>query len=322
MDSRQRKKKHTERLEHEKRVFNQKIQGLQNDLEGMSLEVATLQSEKKGLVTTHANMSQYIEQLLQDKEEMVRAHTLETSELRRKNNILRETVDKQEQSIKPAPDTLPNQFPNSDSESWDDFSMLLPQESIGSAKNPEQASPVNWNAFYMCLLFGAFIASNSSTTAGSSLPQLSEEYRAESANVLKAVLASSPKDSFAYGSAADQPVTISGMEMAQISGSALDEMDAFVLPTEQQEREQVFSLNPNQYNSLTTFEDDGLKSQEGFDAMRNTVEQQSHVGLSLPSNTQLRSSLWGGVPDKVLRDFRHMVQDYTPYIKDERAIFG
>lgn len=288
----------------------------------MRLEVATLHREKNEMMTTHGNMSQYIDQLHQQKDELIRVHTLETSELRKKNNILRDTVDKQERGIKATQDTLPNEFANPESESWDDFSMLLQQESIGSAKNAGQAAPVNWNAFYMCLLFGAFIASNTNTTAEHSIPQLSEEYRAESANVLKTVLASSSKHNFGYGSVTAQPATISGMEMAQISGSALDQMDAFVLPTEQQEREQVFSLAPSQYNSLTTLEDDNFQPQRGFDAMRNTVEQQSHLGLPLHSDTQSRSPLLSGVPEKVLRDFRRMVQDYVPPIKDEGAIFG
>ncbi|KAJ6024684.1 hypothetical protein N7540_005481 [Penicillium herquei] len=57
--------------------------------------------------------------------------------------------------------------------------------------------PFSWNAFYMCLLFGAFIASNANTNinlTGHSLPQVPDKYRAESVNVLKAVLASSPPD--------------------------------------------------------------------------------------------------------------------------------
>ena len=313
----------------------------------MKMREAELLREKSEWIVTHQQMNQYIEGLHMEKDEVIRVHTLETAELRKKNNILMETVDKLERGIKPAQDNIPGDFTGfenltMESQPWEDFSMSngMPMQEcrqpIGQVKAPEKSTdlPISWNAFYMCLLFGAFIASNSTSIPGRSLPKLSEEYRAESANVLKAVLASSPSHDLAHSHAhgtgtAPAPATISGMEMAQMSvPSSLDQLhNNLVMPTEQQEREQVFSLNANQYNSLTTFEDDGFKAQQpstlqqALAAMRNTAAQQSRMASS-SSDVHSRSLMWDRVPEKVIRDFRRMVQDYATPVKEEGVFHG
>lgn len=340
MDSRQRKKLHTEKLEEEKKHFTATITDLEEALQSMKMREAELLHEKSEWIGAHGQMTQYIEGLHMEKDEIIRVHTLETAELRKKNNILMETVDKLERGIKPVQETLPGDFTgfenlSMESHSWNDFSMqngapMQPEcrQPMNQVKAPEKSTsdlPFSWNAFYMCLLFGAFIASNSTSIPGRSLPQLSEEYRAESANVLKAVLASSPKQEVAHSTATAVPATISGMEMAQMSAvpSTLDQLhNTLVIPTEQQEREQVFSLNANQYNSLTTFEDDGFKPQQpsslqqALAAMRNTAAQASRIGGS-SSDVYSRSLMWDRVPEKVIRDFRRMVQDFAVPVKDE-----
>ncbi|CAG7956841.1 unnamed protein product [Penicillium salamii] len=343
LDSRQRKKLHTEKLEEEKKHFTATITDLEEALQSMKMREAELLREKSEWIVTHGQMNQYIEGLHMEKDENIRVHTLETAELRKKNNILMETVDKLERGIKPAQDNLSGDFTgfenlSMESHPWDDFSMqngvpMQPEcarQPINQVKAPEKSTPdlpISWNAFYMCLLFGAFIASNSTSLPGRSLPQLSEEYRAESANVLKAVLASSPKHELAHGTATATaaPTTISGMEMAQMSAvpSTLDQLhNTLVMPTEQQEREQVFALNANQYNSLTTFEDDEFKPQQpsslqqALAAMRNTAALQSRMGGS-SSDVYSRSLMWDRVPEKVIRDFRRMVQDFAVPVKDE-----
>lgn len=341
LDSRQRKKLHTEKLEEEKKHFTSTIADLEEALQSMKMREAELLREKSEWILTHGQMNQYIEGLHMEKDEVIRVHTLETAELRKKNNILMETVDKLERGIKPVQDNLPGDFTGfenltMESHPWEDYSMQngiplqpeCPRQSAGQVKAPEKSTsdlPISWNAFYMCLLFGAFIASNSTSIPGRSLPQLSEEYRVESANVLKAMLASSPKQDLAHGTATAAPATISGMEMAQMSAmpSTLDQLhNTLVMPTEQQEREQVFSMNANQYNSLTTFEDDGFKPQQpsslqqALAAMRNTAAQHGRMGAS-SSDVTSRSLMWDRVPEKVIHDFRRMVQDFGTPVKDE-----
>lgn len=268
-----------------------------------------------------------------EKDEMIRVHTLETAELRKKNNILMETVDKLERGVKPSEphrEFVGFEHMSMDGQHWDEFPMNnLPMQDMPSAPAtlPERSekpsdSPFSWNAFYMCLLFGAFIASNNGAP-GRNLPQLSEEYRAESANVLKAVLASSPSD--VHPTVAPGPSAMPGIEMTPMgpTASTLDELhDTLVMPTEEQERAQVFAMNVDQYNSLTTFEDDATfkpqqpsQIQQALATMRNNAAQ--HTRMHDTSNVYTRSLMWDKVPQKVIQDFRRMVHEYGSPVKHE-----
>lgn len=338
-------------------------------VQGLQKREAELLREKGEWMAQQQQISQYVEGLHMEKNEMIRVHTLETAELRKKNNILMETVEKLERGVKPTlADNHAGEFAgfenlSMDSHPWEEFTMthglsmsnpapLSPASAAAQVNEKTEKSnaatadyPFSWNAFYMCLLFGAFIASNNTSLPGHSLPQLSEEYRAESANVLKAVLASSPPElahptnhAAVSASAAARPssATITGMEMAQMGPaptgtSTLDELhDTLVMPTEEQERAQVFALNADQYNSLSTFEDDGagFKSQQpshlqqALAAMRNNAAQQRMQQDTATSEVYSRSLMWERVPEKVIRDFRRMVQEYgAAPVKEEMVNF-
>lgn len=353
LDSRQRKKLHTEKLEEEKKHFTQAINELEEEVQNMRLREDELLREKNEWMAAQQEISHYINTLHMDKDELIRTHTLETADLRKKNNILKETVEKLERhAARPNVSAGFSDFENltMGTSPWEDFSMVnglsLDAEPVAPAAQPSQAMvvaanekapekpgnehPFSWNAFYMCLLFGAFIASNSASIPARSLPNLSEEYRAESANVLKAVLGSSPPELSHSSSnqptvssaAGPLPTTITGAEMAQLTGSAptsnLDELhDTLAMPSKAQEQEQVFALNAEQYNSLTTFDETGAgyKSQQpsnlqqALAAMKGNVAQgrMPHKGTS---DVYSRSLMWDRVPEKVIRDFRRMVQEY------------
>lgn len=339
----------------------------------MKIREAEMLREKGEWMSAQQQFHQYIDGMHMEKDEMIRAHTLETAELRKKNNILKETVEKLERQAKPV--SLSNDFSEfenltMDNGQWDDFDIPLESESTQSSssalvvsmnneKAPERMAatttssspssndhPFSWNAFYMCLLFGAFIASNSASPSARSIPQLSEEYRAESANVLKAVLNSSPPElaqpssssnapgisSSAAANVAPLPTTISGAEMAQMTAGASSNLDglhsSLAMPTKEQEQEQVFSLNADQYNSLTTFDDTNVdyKSQQhpsnlqqALSNMRNNAAQRAPTRADVHS----RSLMWDRVPEKVIRDFQRMVQEYgaTP-TKEKEAGFN
>ncbi|CAL5867275.1 uncharacterized protein PFLUO_LOCUS1490 [Penicillium psychrofluorescens] len=354
LDSRQRKKLHTEKLEEEKKHFTGVIGELEEALQNMKLREAELLREKGEWMATQQQYNQYLEGLHMEKDEMIRVHTLETAELRKKNNILMETVEKFERGVKPA-DPVAGEFSGFENlamdGAWDDFTMAddgmslnmpHPQKAVEKINPVASDCPFSWNAFYMCLLFGAFIASNSTSLPSRSLPQLSEEYRAESANVLKAVLASStPELSHPSGHPVPAPSTgpthhqfqmaqMAAAPMPSSASSGLDQLhNTLVMSTEAQEREQVFSLNPNQYNSLTTFEDDsaGVKSRQpsnlqmAFEAMRSN--QRMHAAGPPASDVYTRSLMWDRVPEKVIRDFRRMVQEYgAAPVKDEPVGFA
>lgn len=339
----------------------------------MKIREAEMLREKGEWMSAQQQFHQYIDGMHMEKDEMIRVHTLETAELRKKNNILKETVEKLERQAKPV--SLSNDFSEfenltMDNGQWDDFDIPLESESTQSSssalvvsmnneKAPEKMAatttssspssndhPFSWNAFYMCLLFGAFIASNSASSSARSIPQLSEEYRAESANVLKAVLNSSPPElaqpssssnapgisSSAAANVAPLPTTISGAEMAQMTAGASSNLDglhsSLAMPTKEQEQEQVFSLNADQYNSLTTFDDTNVdyKSQQhpsnlqqALSNMRNNAAQRAPTRADVHS----RSLMWDRVPEKVIRDFQQMVQEYgTTPTKEKEAGFN
>lgn len=355
LDSRQRKKLHTEKLEEEKKQFTTVISDLEEALHSMKLREADLLREKADWLSTQQQVNQYLEGLHMEKDELIRAHTLETAELRKKNNILRETMDKLEQQLKSSSShTFTTEFGDfeniaMDGNQWEDFSMvnemsldaepmatdnsmsLVKTEKADKAMNQSEY-PFSWNAFYMCLLFGAFIASNSASLSSSALPKLSDEYRAESANVLKAVLASAPSDAAAPSSsahagpsAAAHIPTIPGAEMAGMAAtavpggqpSALEHLhNNLAMPTKQQQNDQVFALNPEQYNALTTFEDDvdfkppqqPSNLQQALAAMRSSGAQRGHDAMKT-SDVYSRSLLWDRVPEKVVRDFKRMVRE-------------
>ncbi|KAJ5475255.1 hypothetical protein N7539_008321 [Penicillium diatomitis] len=382
LDSRQRKKLHTEKLEEEKKHYTQAINQLEEIVSSLQKREADLLREKNEWMAQQQQIAAYLERVEMEKNELIRTHTVETTDLRKRNNCLREMVEKLERGGK---GTMADQaqlhmqatdftgfdhFPM-DSGHWGDFHMsngftmqdTVAASSHGHGQNdgrvddphsqlqthnqserstdkPAAADyPFSWNAFYMCLLFGAFIASNAnSNLGGHSLPQLSEEYRAESANVLKAVLASNPSDLgqgsivTASGSAPRASMTVDMGQMGSGTShharpSTLEDLHAsLVLPTAEQERAQVFALNPDQYNTMTTFQDDGTSYkaqpsilQSRLAAMQQTATQhRMHAGEDVYS----RSLMWDRVPQKVIQDFRRMVQEFggSP-VKDEMMAF-
>ncbi|EFW17909.1 conserved hypothetical protein [Coccidioides posadasii str. Silveira] len=106
--------------------------------------------------------------------------------------------------------------------------------------------------------------------------------------------------------------------MAQISSGQdttmtnLDDLHRnLVAPTKQQEEEQAFALTAEQYNALTTLDDDEgditpqpSNLQQAYAAMRS-----QNTGIKGTSEVYSRSLLWDRVPEKVIRDFRRMVKD-------------
>ncbi|OQE36770.1 hypothetical protein PENCOP_c011G03553 [Penicillium coprophilum] len=380
LHSRQRKKKEAEghvekikELEATISEFNARIKQLDAMIEALKEEIQNtqrarenLEYENRQLIDYNMQLAEHIQRQDIEKDEIIVTHTRETANLLKRNRHLEERIKQLEHGAKVAQESRPGEYtnfenPTMENTSWDGFSMVTgpslqpdgiqasrPQASQ-QVKVPEKSTngsdlPVNWNAFCMFLLLGAFCASNSTSLLGRSLPQLSEEYRAESANVLKAVLASSSgheithQHSINHGTTTGpSPATISGMEMAQMSSvqplpSNLDQLhNTLVMPTEEQERDQDFSMNVDQYNALTTFDDHSgdFKSQkpstlqQAFAAMRDTTAQRTRMHSALSSGVHSRSLLWDCVPEKVVQDFQRMVNihEYDTSVKVEGIFY-
>ncbi|RMZ89324.1 hypothetical protein DV736_g3452, partial [Chaetothyriales sp. CBS 134916] len=370
LDSRQRKKTHTEKLEMEKKNFTEEKKVLEDHIANLENR---LDHEQAQCMQQREQFENFIQQLQCDLNDAIRAKTIETGDLRRQNNFLKECVkDLERQQAKghqagAAVDTFSNNFTNFSNldidDGWvnefdgtfsDDLKMGgddTPQRSLTPRPTPmsepqqglsTKEAPFSWNSFYMCLLVGAFIASTTSssdaTSAASSsvstsLPPLSEDYRIEAGNVLKAVLAADadsiqpfipPGISTNPSTSTGFPTTITGIELSQIGGasSSLDSLHAtLTTPSRQQQMQAAFSLTPEQYSHITNpdgiFDDDdgdahpAPKPPSQLEQMFASLQAQrdEHDLLTgLGSKSRKRSLLLERVPEKVLRDFREMVE--------------
>ena len=346
LDSRQRKKQHTEKLEQEKKGFDLMLKDVEEELRRVQ-EALAMEREAR------FHFEQYSRQVEYERDEAIKSKTLETAELRRQNSILKEHLREFELANQAPPSaTFSTDFSSFDNlgiedNSWDDeFSIVngsdlqvehfdpdkptMPCPPASTEKHEPKADlPFSWNAFYMCLLFGAFIASNSRDNTRSmskNLPQLSDEYQTESANVLKAVLASGPDSvnhlipSSAQPSQHTAPTHITGAEMARISSqhghSRLDAMhSALTTPSRRQQDEAAFSMTPAQYEHITNpdpFMDDSpdivvrqpSRLQTTFASMQ---ADRAELDRAVSGRIRDRNPLWENVPEKVLKDFREMV---------------
>jgi len=386
LDSRQRKKTHTEKLEQEKKTFTAQKAELEETITQLE---STLNHEREQWMQQRQQYDQFIHQLQYDRDEAIRTKTLETAELRRMNNVLKDCIRdlERQQSARgymSSSDAFSTDFSNFGAldieDNWDDEFSLINRDDLkmeDSDALQRQATPrpppppasstqppmttsskavdtkseggFSWNTFYMCLLFGAFIASNtgtkdpSSTSAAailpSSIPPLSEDYRAEAGNVLKAVLDSAPESASelmpsrpALGYAnSNLPITVSGSELSRMNphqsstsastngASTLDALHTtLTTPTRHQQTAAAFTLSAASYNHIANgdgaFDDDDeelvevkpTRLQQLFASMqaeRDGIDRMS--GLS--SKARERSVLLDHVPEKVLRDFREMI---------------
>lgn len=349
LDSRQRKKSHTEKLEQEKKIWSDEKQGLEDNI------ARAHEHYQAEIMQLRAQYDYHLRELEFQRDEAVRTKTIETQDLRRQNNALKEVVRDLENQRKahqyasstPAEITHSHQdnyTPDFNSfdhlgidDNWDAGSLFGNEDynkmdhsgpAQQSTPKPHPAKvtvdtsksdvPFSWNAFYMCLLFGAFIASKSTSSTTSSqlqdrIPALSEDYRAEAGAVLKAVLASTPESA---GSLFPSPARNPHEHAA--STSNLDAMHTtLTTPSRHQELVSAFSLSAASYNHINHPEGLDLEdsSEHGLYAHTPTPlerqfadMQRQHADVDRVLNRGAeRSVFWDRVPAKVLRDFREMV---------------
>ncbi|KAH6630694.1 hypothetical protein B0J18DRAFT_108966 [Chaetomium sp. MPI-SDFR-AT-0129] len=321
LDSRQRKKQHTERLEDEKKQFTEVIGSLEDTIAKMERDMQKLSMEKQ-------NYESYIHELERKQEDMISEHTIETGELRKKISVLTNEV----QSMGRA-STTASGFPGAFSEmdgmtmdcSWDNMPMFgdFPMEqgtpevkqemqivaankksevSLSDSEKPAQQGGL----LFMLFLVGAFVLSSRSSTP--SIPRVSEDVRAASATLLENVLkdagvsqvasslqAMAPQPSgtaaanWAQASAAAQQSSSLSMSAPMVDNavapSVLGEMaDALTRPSEQQTNEQIFSLSAAQYNDLTSQD---FLQQAATSAERSTSQGRRNLAEALAT---MRSS--------------------------------
>ena len=197
-----RKKQNAEKLETDKKVLtNQK-----NEMEDTIAQLETaLHQERQQWMHERQQYQEYVQQLQYDRDEAIRTKTLETAELRRMNNLLKDTVRELERPQNAHPfstndsDAFSNDFNSFKTldleDNWDDEFSLINSDDLKMEESDSlqrQATPrpptssnqplvpttaaksdvkvdaaFSWETFYMCLLSGAFIMSQAGSKAAS-----------------------------------------------------------------------------------------------------------------------------------------------------------
>ncbi|KAI0152232.1 bZIP transcription factor [Hypoxylon sp. NC0597] len=336
LDSRQRKKMHTERLEDEKKHFTSVISSMEEEMNELHMKLEQERREREYLVA-------HVENLTLEKEELIRNHTIETGDLRKKISVLTDHVQRLEHAAIPSNTGYNNGFNDMDSltmdTTWDNMGFMndFPMETevkqelqIVPQKKPEVSLPsdvdkssTQGGLLFMLFLVGAFVLSNRSTPT---IPRVSEDVREASATLLNnifkdagvanaenAIVPAGPQPSGAdWTSTASVPMASGSMD--GVAPSMLGDLaDSLTQPTQEQTNEQIFSLTPAQYNGVTS--QDFLRSPpprstsqgrrnlaEALNNMRNSEKQGA-------AEVYTRSLLWDQIPSDVVRNFAKMVAE-------------
>jgi hypothetical protein len=346
----------------------EKICQMQDDCASMRLEYDALVAEKENSHRESMEMHHMINQLQFDKEELVRNHTLETSELRKKVSVLTERLEATTvNGMAVAPSSTFTDFAsemdnlNMGNSDWDNYIFVndfasddqaTPQQNQQMSLVPrakEEDKPVASGLLLMLLLCGAFVASKSGSAAPP-IPRMPDEVRAASATVLDSIF----KDAGVSTTLSEQGLianhvtgleptpsgmawpktTMSGSELAGISGSHLDQLHSHLTgPTKEQEHEQLFSITPDQYNSMTSLDftrqrysmtsddlNDPLSPGSQPSHRRNLAEtlaamREQNKGDSA-AEVYTRSLLWDKISPEVVHEFKRIVEMSRPNTAD------
>ncbi|CAD6505541.1 BgTH12-01031 [Blumeria graminis f. sp. triticale] len=341
LDSRQRKKQHTERLEDEKKHYTSLITDLEEDL-------AEAKHTINNLLRKQAQYQQFLENMQMEKEEMIRNHTIESGDLRKKVSVLTEHLQRMEVTGIPAQNSsscLESNYADIDSlttdGAWDNISfrnnfeaepglksenLPISSKKVDSLINDTE-KPAAQGLLLMLLLFGAFVASKGSSP---SFPQMSDDVRAASASLLEDIfhdagVAESTRSSSAVHNSQSSPpenswqtapvISVTSSESQSLTQSRIYNLaDSLSQPTEEQKNEQLFSLSAAQYSGLTC--QDFLKNKpqkSTSQGRRNLCETLATMRRNNQKETAAevytRSLLWDQVPSEVVRNFAKMVSD-------------
>ena len=351
-------------LEEEKKVWSDKLCQLQDDFSSVRIENDALLQEKENWHREHMEMQHMIQQLHYDKEELVRVHTLETGELRKKVSVLTERLECASSAMSVAPSSTFTDFAsemdnlNMGHNEWDNYIFVNdfavdeqtpgPQQQeqsiVVAPRAKDEDKPVASGLLLMLLLCGAFVASKSSGSAAPPMPRMPDEVRAASATVLDSIFkdagvstALTEQGLFSSRVSGLEPTstgvnwaktTLSGADLASMSGSTLDQMHAQLSnPTKDQEHEQLFSITPAQYNSMNSMDYTrnrySMGSDDFSDPMSPTSQPPSHrrnLAETLAAMREqskgdsaaeiyTRSLLWDKIAPEVVHEFKRMVEE-------------
>lgn len=300
--------------------------------------------EKENRAALEQQYKQYIDTLMMEKEELVRCHTIESGELRKKNSFLVGQIQRMESnamSTAPSSAGFSADFSDFDhlhvqSSPWQNFSVVNdfsietePQphatpsiQAKRSFKDDDRAATSGF--LLLLLLCGAWVASKGSGSAVH-LPQMPEDMRVASAVVLDHIYqdaglqseliprptsyeAPTPKTSLSRD---PRKTTLSAFEIASLSKSPLENLhNHLTAPTEEQIQAQAFSLSASQYNAVSA--DSGYEHPKPLypHGRRNLEEALAAIrsrSEGRAADVYTRSLMWDKVPHEVVKDFARMV---------------
>ena len=314
----------------------------------MEEEINGLKARVEQLMRERQSYQECVEAMTLEKEEMIRAHTIETGELRKKVGVLTEHIRRTEGSDSLAGADAPshefhggfepmggmamandwnnlgyiNNFGVEQPVKQDDME-ILPAKKAETGIVPEQEkSTAQGGLLFMLFLVGAFVISNRSTP---NLPQVSEDVREASANILENVLkdagVSTTPTAMGVEALPPQPSAAASWDSmggvsfgnANVEPSMLGDLaDSLTQPTQEQSNEQLFSITPAQFN--------GVNSQDFMQPLPERTASQGRRNLANSLTTMrargqsaadvyTRSLLWDQIPSEVVRSFVKLVSD-------------
>lgn len=299
------------------------------------------------LLRENQSYTDYIETVTFEKDEIIRAHTIETGQLRKKVSVLIEHVHRLEtSSLGPSVSQAHHSFGgNYDemgdlpmAEPWDgtgylnDFAVEAPAKQhmvvVPAKKNDctmvadgDKGASSQGGLLFMLFLVGAFVMSSRSTPA---IPRVSD-VRVASATLLNNVLKDAGVGSQTHsmhllgpqpsGTTWPQPAPGGSMPGTAVPSSMLEELgDSLTQPTEEQTNEQIFSLSAAQYNGVSN--QDFLQHAPPRSTSHGRRNLAEALALMRSANKQTgaadvytRSLLWDQIPSEVVRNFAKMVAE-------------
>ena len=286
-----------------------------------------------------------VDSLNMEKEELVRQHTLETAELRKKNTFLMEDAQRRTSiSMSNVPSSAGysstfSEFDHlsmNDSPTWDDFSFLnhghvdpeVPKQEVPVAQRPkeektsvkEEDKSAASGLLLTLLLCGAWVASKGPGNAAAIMPRMPDDVRAASTTVLDNIYkdAGLQAPTTATADASMMPSHPQHNQRAinpsysQATNHPFISFNQLTTPSRQQQRDEVFSLTATQYNAMTT--DENLYSQHAPSQQQKRRSLQDALSAlrgtgkkGSAADAYTRSLLWDEVPSSVVRDFARMV---------------
>lgn len=325
------------------------ISELEDALGELKLREESWTHEREQMIMYHRQQQQCIDEMIAEKEELIRRHTIESAELRKKNAYLADQAQKIDSiAMSAVPSSTGYSAEYSDFENltmesspWDNFSLVTDfnMEPKHEAENPLTVAPKKENnnerestptaasgLLLMLLLCGAWVVSNNTSSNSGPISRMPEDVRMASTAVLDTIYTDTglqPQVPAPPSHLRTEPSRLETDNEARIpvvssdsNGRSRSPLTALhrqlISPSHQQQRDQAFSLSANHYNSMT-----------GDDEMTRTAQivpkRRKNLGDALAAlrlnkhgsaaEAYTRSLMWDEIPTNVVRDFARMVAE-------------